>query len=60
MPERVIPLDLGVEWEPNAPSAVLFVRDDGMAQLALQAHSEPTLSLMTVIASAPCRFTTVT
>jgi hypothetical protein len=40
MPERVIPLELGVEWEPNAPSAVLLVRDDGMAQLALQVHPD--------------------
>ena len=36
--ERVVPLDLGVEWEPNAPYAVLLVRDDGMAELTMLAH----------------------
>jgi hypothetical protein len=36
--ERVIPLDLGVTWAPNAPFAVLLVQDDGLAQLVINAH----------------------
>jgi len=38
MVERVIPVDLGAQWEPNAPAAALLVRDDGTAELTLQPH----------------------
>lgn len=38
MAERVEPLDLGVTWEPNAPSAVLVCNDEGLAVLALRAY----------------------
>lgn len=36
MTERVVPLDLGVRWEPNAPDASLLVDDSGVARLRLQ------------------------
>ncbi len=38
MSERVVPLELGVEWEPNAPHALLVVQDRGVAWLVLNAH----------------------
>ena len=38
MAERVVPWDPGFMWEPNAPDAVLAVRDGGQAVLALNAH----------------------
>jgi hypothetical protein len=36
--ERVVPLELGVEWEPNAPDALLLVSDSGLGLLVLRAH----------------------
>ena len=39
MTEQVVPLDLGVMWEPNAPDAVLVSSDGGRAALALSAHA---------------------
>jgi hypothetical protein len=39
MAEQVVPLDLGVMWEPNSPEAVLVATDDGRAALALNAHA---------------------
>ena len=40
MSQRVVPLDLGVRWEPNAPEATLTTNDDGMARLVLRAHRD--------------------
>jgi hypothetical protein len=42
MAERVIPLELGVEWGPNVGGAVLMVHEDGAAELALHAHPNDT------------------
>ena len=39
MTEQVVPLDLGVMWEPNSPDAVLVSTDGGRAALALNAHA---------------------
>ncbi|MFN8159355.1 MAG: hypothetical protein U0R68_18225 [Candidatus Nanopelagicales bacterium] len=39
MTQQVVPLDLGVMWEPNAPDAVLVSTDSGRAALALIAHA---------------------
>lgn len=36
--EHVVPLDLGVIWEPNAPEATLLADDSGNAVLAQRAH----------------------
>ena len=47
--EQVRPLDLGVEWEPNAPDAVLITRDLGPAVLALRAHFDDTDSRCVVL-----------
>lgn len=38
MAERVVPLEVGVEWEPNAPDAVLLSQDLGQSVLSLRAH----------------------
>ncbi|MEZ0581257.1 hypothetical protein [Nocardioides sp. MH1] len=40
MAEHVIPLDLGVTWEPNAPAAVLVTNNGGGTALALRAHRD--------------------
>lgn len=40
MRERVIPLDIGVRWEPNAPEASLRVNDNGSASLSLCPHPD--------------------
>lgn len=40
MTEQVVPLDLGVVWEPNAPEAVLLADDQGRAALGLRARSD--------------------
>ena len=36
MPERVVPLDIGVIWDPNGPDAVLVADDRGRTALALR------------------------
>lgn len=36
--ERVVPLDLAVEWAPNDPEAVLIAHDHGATVLALEPH----------------------
>lgn len=36
----MVPLDIGVQWEPNAPDAVLVHFDGGSAALALNAHMD--------------------
>jgi hypothetical protein len=36
--ERVVPVEFGVEWEPNAPDTLLMVRDNGLGPLVLRAH----------------------
>lgn len=38
MTERVEPTDIGMEWESNAPMAVMATNDAGLTALALQAH----------------------
>ena len=38
--ERVVSLDVGITWEPNAPGAVLLTQDDGVAQLVINAHPD--------------------
>lgn len=40
MTERVVPIDLDVRWEPNAPEAVLVVTDLGVARLTLEPHPD--------------------
>ncbi|MCG6566894.1 hypothetical protein [Tessaracoccus sp. ZS01] len=40
MAEHVVPLELGVTWEPNAPSAILVSNDFGSTALALKAHPD--------------------
>jgi hypothetical protein len=40
MAESVVPLDIGVVWDPNAPEAVLAANDMGVTALALYAHSD--------------------
>jgi len=35
-PERVIAVDLGIVWEPNAPTAKLTATDGGETRLALR------------------------
>lgn len=50
MAERVVPWDLGVEWEPNAPEAMLLCDDGGRAFLALFPHFNDPDERMVVIA----------
>lgn len=38
MAERVVSLEVGVEWEPNAPDAVLISQDVGDSLISLRAH----------------------
>lgn len=38
MDENVVPVFEGLEWDPNAPDAVLIQNDQGTACLALNAH----------------------
>jgi intracellular sulfur oxidation DsrE/DsrF family protein len=38
--ENVVSIDLGVDWEPSAPEAVMRVDDRGTTALALRAHSD--------------------
>jgi hypothetical protein len=38
--EHVVPLDLGITWEPNAPSAILVCDDSGKTALALNRHPD--------------------
>ena len=40
MTEHVDVLDLGVAWEPNAPSAMLVTDDHGTTALALHGHPD--------------------
>ncbi len=40
MAEHVIPLDLAIAWQPNAPEAVLLSSDAGKACLALASFDE--------------------
>ena len=40
MGEHVAAIDLGVKWEPNAPSALLTTTDGGEARLRLRAHPD--------------------
>ena len=49
MAERVVTLDLGVEWEPNAPQAVLLSDDSGRACLSLSPHPNDSDLRMVVI-----------
>jgi len=35
-----VPLDLGVEWDPNAPSARMVITDEATATLTLRAHRD--------------------
>lgn len=37
--EHVVPLELGITWEPGAPEAVLVSDDRGITALALNRHS---------------------
>ena len=38
MTERVVPLKLKIQWEPNVPRAVLQSTDGGVTSLTLAAH----------------------
>jgi len=49
MAERVVTLDLGVEWEPNAPEAVFLSDDSGRALLSLSPHPNDSDLRMVVI-----------
>ena len=53
--ERVVPLELGVTWEPNAPRATLRSSDDGNACLTLRAHPDDQDQRDVVITFDRCR-----
>jgi hypothetical protein len=38
MSQKVKSIDLGVEWDPNAPEAELIIQDSGVARLTMGAH----------------------
>ena len=40
MSERVVESGIRVQWEPNAPDAVMVIDDSGRAALALRAHRD--------------------
>lgn len=58
--ERVRPLDLGVEWEPNAPNAVLLFTDVGPSVLALEAHPNDPDERCVVVKWTGCRYASMT
>ena len=53
--ERVVPLELGVTWGPNAPRATLQSSDLGNACLTLKAHSDDHDQRDVVITFDRCR-----
>ena len=53
--ERVVPLELGVTWEPNAPRATLQSSDLGNACLTLKAHPDDHDQRDVVITFDRCR-----
>ena len=53
--ERVVPLELGVTWEPNAPRATLRSSDLGNACLTLKAHPDDHDQRDVVITFDRCR-----
>lgn len=57
MAERVVTLDLGVEWEPNAPEAMLLSDDSARALLALSPHPHDSDLRMVVIVWTGARAT---
>lgn len=54
MPEQVVPYDTGVQWDPNAPDAVLVQSDGGNAALALNAHPDDEDRRTVVLAWTGC------
>ena len=55
--EHVVPLDLGVEWQPNGPNAVLIASDYGPAVLALEPHFADADQRQVVLRWEPPRLT---
>ena len=53
--ERVVPLELGMTWQPNAPRATLRSSDLGDACLTLQAHPDDQDQRYVVITFDRCR-----
>jgi hypothetical protein len=53
--QRVVPLELGVTWEPNAPLATLRSSDLGNATLTLKAHPDDHDQRDVVITFHECR-----
>lgn len=56
MLERVRSIDLGVEWEPNVPEAVMLTGDLGRAVLAINAHMDDIDQRAVVIVWAGARY----
>jgi hypothetical protein len=52
--ERVQPLDIGTEWEPNAPEPLL-VQGDGTATLLVNAHFDDLDQRLVVFRFGHCR-----
>ncbi len=50
MKERVVPLELGVRWEPNVPEASLLVTDTNAARLRLRPHRDDADASLVVLA----------
>jgi len=53
--ERVVPVEVGVTWEPNAPAATLWSSDRGEARLTLAAHPDDDDQRDVVITFERCR-----
>jgi hypothetical protein len=54
--ERVVSIDLGVAWEPNAPEAILLSADLGPTALALQTHPDDDDKRCVVLVWTGCRY----
>jgi hypothetical protein len=54
--ETVVSIDIGADWDPNAPFAVLLSDDQGRTALALNAHSDDPDQRSVVLFWTGCRY----
>ena len=60
MAEHVESIDLGVNWEPNAPEAILLSGDFGPTALALEPHPGDVDERCVVLVWTGCRYACMT
>jgi hypothetical protein len=59
MTEQVTSLELGVEWDPVDPEAVLLANDEGRAVLALDAHFDDPDQRTVVLSWSGARYSAI-